>query len=169
LDRELRLWFLKLLVNLPVRLLDRFLRFPAKTEFPQSKMLLDVYGQMMKTYRLDCIQGVFGVKPDQNFERLLRVSAKVLVNIGESDRYYRAWLGLAFVLAREEYLVQLARSEPKDLVFEIKRQWLSDLSFLNEKQIAFDFTGFYEYAICNYLGNLAHRQVTKINMEKGGK
>jgi hypothetical protein len=64
-------------------------------------------------------------------------------------------------LAREEYLVQLARSEPKDLVFEIKRQWLSDLSFLNEKQIAFDFTGFYEYAICNYLSNLAHRQVTK--------
>ena len=161
-DREFRLWFLKLLVNLPVRLLDRFLRFPAKTEFPQSRMLLDVYGQMIKTYRLDCMQGVFGAVPDRNFERLLRVSTKILVGISESDRYYRAWLGLAFVLAREEYLAQLARSEPADLVFEIKRQWLSDLSFLNEKQIAFDFTGFYEYALCNYLGNLAHRQVTKI-------
>jgi hypothetical protein len=169
LDREFRLWFLKLLVNLPVRLIDLFLKFPVKAEFPQSQMLLNTYDKMMKTYRLDCRQGVFGVKPDRNFERLLRVSAKVLAGISESDRYYRAWLGLAFVLAREEYLVQLARSEPKDLVFEIKRQWLSDLSFLNEKQIAFDFTGFYEYAICNYLGNLAHRQVTKINMEKGGK
>jgi hypothetical protein len=162
LDRELRLWFLKLLVNWPVRFLDRFLRVPAKAEFPQSQMLLNTYEKMMKTYRLDCMQGVFGAVPDRNFERLLRVSAKVLVGISESDRYYRAWLGLAFVLAREEYLVQLARSEPADLIFEIKRQWLSDLSFLSEKQIAFDFTGFYEYAICNYLGNLAHRQVTKI-------
>jgi hypothetical protein len=168
LDREFRLRFLKLLVNLPVRLLDRFLRFPAKTEFPQSQMLLNTYEKMMKTYQLDCMQGVFGVKPDRNFERLLRVSAKVLVGISESDRYYRAWLGLAFVLAREEYLVQLARSEPADLVFEIKRQWLSDLSFLSEKQIAFDFTGFYEYAICNYLSNLAHRQVTYEKMEIGG-
>jgi hypothetical protein len=169
LDRELRLWFLKLFVNLPVRLLDQFLKFPAKAEFPQSQMLLNTYEKMMKTYRLDCMQGVFGAVPDRNFERLLRVSAKVLAGISESDRYYRAWLGLAFVLAREEYLVQLARSEPADLVFEIRRQWLCDLSFLKEKQIELDLEGFYEYAICNYLSNLAHRQVTNKNMEIGGK
>jgi hypothetical protein len=163
LDRELRLWFLKLLVNLPVRLLDRFLKFPAKAEFPQSQMLLNTYRKMMKTYQLDCIQGVFGSVPDRNFERLLRVGAKVLVGISESDRYYRAWLGLAFVLAREEYLAQLERSVPADLIFEIKRQWLSDLSFLQERQILLDLEGFYQYAICNYLSNLAHRQVTTKN------
>ena len=165
-NREFKLWFLKLLVNLPVRFFDRFLRFPVKAEFPQSRMLLDVYESMMKTYRLDCIQGVFGAVPDGNFERLLRVSAKVLSSLSESDRYYRAWLGLAFVLAREEYLAQLAKSSPEDLVFEIRRQWLSDLSFLSEKQINSDLEGFYEYAICNYLSNLARRQVTYIN---GGK
>ena len=165
-NREFKLWFLKLLVNLPVRFFDRFLKFPSATEFPQSRMLLNVYGMMMKTYRLDCIQGVFGVVPDGNFERLLRVSAKVLSSLSESDRYYRAWLGLAFVLAREEYLAQLAKSSPEDLVFEIRRQWLSDLSFLSEKQINSDLEGFYEYAICNYLSNLARRQVTYIN---GGK
>jgi hypothetical protein len=60
----------------------------------------------------------------------------------------------------EEYFDQLEAAEPKDLVFEIKRQWLSDLSFLSEKQINSDLTGFYEYALCNYLGNLARRQVT---------
>jgi hypothetical protein len=161
LNREFKLWFLKLLVNLPMRVFDRFLKFPNKAEFPQSRMLLNVYGKMMKTYQLDCIQGVFGAVPDRNFERLLRVSAKVLVGVSESDRYYRAWLGLAFALAREEYLAELAKSEPADLVFEIKRQWLSDLSFLKEKQIESDLEGFYEYAICNYLGNLAHKQIVQ--------
>ena len=166
LNREFKLWFLKLLVNLPMHVFDRFLKFPAESEFPQSRMLMNVYGKMMKTYQLDCVQGVFGAVPDRNFERLLRVSAKVLVNISESDRYYRAWLGLAFVLAREEYLAGLARLEAQDLIFEIRRQWLSDLSFLKEKQIESDLEGFYEYALCNYLGNLARRQVTYKN---GGK
>jgi hypothetical protein len=142
-----------------MRVFDRFLKFPSEAEFPQSRMLLNVYGKMMKTYQLDCIQGVFGAVPDRNFERLLRVSAKVLVGISELDRYYRAWLGLVFVLAREEYLAELAKSEPADLVFEIRRQWLSDLSFLSEKQINSDLEGFYEYAICNYLGNLAHKNL----------
>jgi hypothetical protein len=165
LNNEFRLWFLKLLVNWPGRLLDRFLKFPVESEFPQSHMLMNVFGKMMKTYQLDCIQGVFGAVPDRNFERLLRVSTKILVNISESDRYYRAWLGLTFVLAREEYLAGLARLEADDLVFEIRRQWLSDLSFLSKKQINSDLIGFYEYAICNYLSNLAKWQITTKTME----
>ena len=158
---EFRLWFLKLLVNWPVRLLDRFLKFPAQVEYPQSRMLLSTYGQMLKAYHLDCSQGVFGNKPDGNFERFLRVSAKVLVNISESDRYYRSWLGLAYVLATEEYFNRLEKATPPDLIFEIKRQWLSDLNFLPEKVVESDLEGFYEYSLCNYLGNLAHKQVTK--------
>jgi hypothetical protein len=149
-----------------MRVLDRFLSFPKKPKYPQTKMLLRTYRQMMKVYRLDCMQGVFGVKPDGNFERMLRVSAKILLNVSERDRYYRAWLGLAYVLAMEEYFSQLEGAEPKDLVFEIRRQWLSDLSFLKEKQIESDLEGFYEYALCNYLSNLARRQVTYTN---GGK
>jgi hypothetical protein len=46
---------------------------------------------------------------------------KILVNISEKDRYYQAWLGLAYVLAMEEYSNQLEKAGPKDLVFEIKR------------------------------------------------
>ena len=61
--------------------LDRFLSFPKKPKYPQTKMLLHTYKQMMKVYRLDCVQGVFGVKPDGNFERLLRVSSKILLNV----------------------------------------------------------------------------------------
>ena len=99
LNREFRLWFLKLLVNVPMRFLDRFLKFPAKAEFPQTKMLLKVYETLMRTYKMDCIQGVFGAKPDGNLERLLRVGAKVAVGVSENDRYYRAWLGLGFILS----------------------------------------------------------------------
>jgi len=112
---------------------------------------------MMKVYRLDCVQGVFGVKPDGNFERLLRVSSKILLNISERDRYYRAWLGLAYVLAMEQYFDQLDTAEPKDLVFEIKRQWLSDLSFLTDEVVKSDLEGFLDYALCNYLVNLTHK------------
>ena len=158
-NREFKLWFLKLTVNLPMRLLDRFLCFP-KPVYPQSKMLLHTYKQMMKVYRLDCVQGVFGVEPDGNFERVLRVSSKILMNISEKDRYYRAWVGLVYVLAMEEYFDQLATAEPKALVFEIKRQWLSDLSFLPDRVVELDLEGFLEYALCNYLGNLARKQVT---------
>ena len=111
---------------------------------------------MMQTYRIDCLQGVFGSAPDNNFERLLRVGAKVLVGVSESDRYYRAWLGLGYLLAKEEYLRNLKQATPQSLVFDIKRQWLSDLSFLNEKQIRYDLEGFYQYSIMNYLGNLVH-------------
>jgi len=160
LNRELKLHFLKQIVNVPVFILDKFLKFPEKPKYPQTKMLLRTYKQMLKVYRLDCVQGVFGVKPDGNFERLLRVSSKILVSIGEKDRYYRAWLGLAYVLAMEEYFDQLEAAKASNLVFEIKRQWLSDLSFLPDKVIESDLEGFLEYALCNYLGNLARKQVT---------
>ena len=160
-NREFKLWFLKLLVNVPMRVLDRFLIFPKKPKYPQTKMLLHTYGQLIKTYRLDCIQGVFGSKPDGNFECLLRTSTKLLCNLSESDRYYRAWLGLAYVLAKNEYFNQLETTEPTDLVFEIKRQWLSDLSFLPKEAIESDLEGFFEYALCNYLSNLAHKHLVK--------
>jgi len=85
----------------------------------------------------------------------LSVSSKILLNVSERDRYYRAWLGIAYVLAMEEYFDHLETVEPKDLIFEIKRQWLSGLSFLPDKVIESDLDGFLEYALCNYLGNLA--------------
>jgi len=59
----------------------------------------------------------------------------------------------------EQYLDQLEAAEPKDLVFEIKRQWLSDLSFLPNSVVESDLDGFLEYVLCNYLGNLAHKNL----------
>jgi hypothetical protein len=61
----------------------------------------------------------------------------------------------------EEYFDQLQKAEPKDLVFEIKRQWLSDLSFLSDMVVESDLEGFLEYALCNYLGNLARKHLSE--------
>ena len=152
-NREFKLWFLKLLVNLPVRFFDRFLKFPSATEFPQSRMLLNVYGMMMKTYRLDCIQGVFGVVPDGNFERLLRVSAKVLSSLSESDRYYRAWLGLSYLLAEEE--IKKPDLSPEELVEQIKKQWMDDLAFLPKHHFVKCQREFSEIALSSNLYDLS--------------
>jgi hypothetical protein len=96
---------------------------------------------------------------DGNFEPMLRVSSKILMNISERDLYYRAWLGLAYVLVMEEYFDRLAAADPKNLVFEVKRQWLSALSFLPDKVVESDLEGFLKYALSNYLINLAKKQV----------
>jgi hypothetical protein len=128
-NRELRLRFLKLLINVPLRLLDRVLPDVADAMFPQTQMLLRTYGKMLKAYRLDCAQGIFGPEPDGNFERVLRVSIKILGRVAEDDRYYRAWLGLAFLLAHEE--VECLDFSAEQLLELIRKQWLTDLRFLS--------------------------------------
>ena len=155
---DLRLQFLKLLVNVPLRVADRLLPEVAeeKVEFPQTRLLLRASARLLKVYRFECGQGVFGSKPDANFERLLRVSRKVLARVSEADRYYRAWLGFAFILAAEEL------SEFDEPVPEIKRliraQWLADLDFLPDKTILSNKPEFLETVLCDYLVNLARME-----------
>ena len=156
--RELRLRMLKLLVNVPLRLVDRMLPEvdESKAEFPQTRMLLRASGRLLKTYKLESSQGVFGGRPDGNFERLLRVSRKLLARVSEEDRYYRAWLGLAFLLAQEEvdsfnvHVVEVKRL--------IKAQWLTDLDFLPDDVIVSHRREFLETALCDYLCNLARTE-----------
>ena len=156
-NRDLRLILLKQLVNVPLRVVDKLSSFPENPEFPQSRILLQIYGQMLKAYRLDCMQGTFGAKPDGNFERFLRVAVKVLSRISEDDRYYRAWVGLAVVLAKAEYAV-LDR-DPKRLKLQIKMQWLLDLDSIPDGHVAEFVDDFVEMALCDYLGNLARLEV----------
>lgn len=150
---ELRLRLLKALVNVPLRVADRVLPEPPKASFPQTQILLRVYSQLAKAYRLECTQGTFGAKPDGNFQRLLRVSLKVLSRIREDDRYYRAWLGLTLLLARSE----LAGLDPRPRFLKrmIKEQWLMDIDFLPDAYVSGCSDEFEEMAMCDYLGNLA--------------
>ena len=151
-NREFKLWLLKLIVNVPMRVLDRFLCFPKEPKYPQTRMLKSTFKTMLQTYRLEIAKGVFDV-PDGNFERFLSVSAKLIANVAESDRYYRAWLGLGYLLAEAE----MARLDlqPEELVFEIKRQWMDDLSFLPIEHFEAYQRDFTEVALSSNLVNLA--------------
>jgi hypothetical protein len=161
---DLKLRFLKVLVNVPMRVLDKLIKMPDSANYPQTQMLLRAYAKMAKAYKLDCVNGTFGRAPDGNFERLLRVSVKVLACVSENDRYYRAWLGLAFILAQEEM------SEFNEEVAEIKRlikvQWLDDLGFLSDQVIIHDRRAFLEIALCDYLGNLARMELSECSLPR---
>ena len=161
--RDLRMILLKRLVNYPLRLVDLLLPEPAAGEFPQSRMLQQVYARMFKVYRLDCMQGTFSVKcdprnrPDGNFERFLRVSRKVLVRLSEDDPYYRKWVGLSLLLASDAWAAR--EKDPQRLKSWIKEQWSMDIDCLPDELIAAHVDDFAEDAYCDFLGNLARMEV----------
>jgi hypothetical protein len=157
-NRDLRLILLKRLINIPVRLMDLLLPSePEVLNFPQTKMLQQLYASMFKVYRLDCLQGTFGKHPDSNFERLLRVSYKILVRISEDDPYYRKWVGLGFLLAADEWADRV--KDPKLLKHWIKEMWHMDIDCLPDELIASNVDDFAEDAMCDFLGNLARMEV----------
>lgn len=121
---DIWLKFVKALLNWPMRLLDKFLperqpSFP-QTEIVdrmykrmfQAYRLEQAQGVFMEHLRVngegydatiqsyaDWLRAVEAMPKrqfngDGNFERLLRVSRKILLIVGEDDRYYRAWLGM---------------------------------------------------------------------------
>jgi hypothetical protein len=155
-NSELKLRFFKALVNAPLRIVDKILPEPLAVEYPQTKMLLNIYRQMVKAYRLDSAMGTFGAKPDGNFERFLRVSAKILARISEDDRYYRAWVGLAFILAHEQ--MSMFNEEVAEIKRLIRKQWLVDIDFLSDQAVILNRQEFLETALCDYLCNLARME-----------
>ena len=157
-DWELRAF--KYLVNIPFRFLDRILRFP-EPKYTQTKMLQSTYRTMLATYRLEVKKGVFDV-PDGNFERFLTVSAKLLAQVAERDRYYRAWLGLSYLLAEEE--MKRLNLSPEELVTQIKKQWMDDLAFLPKHHFVKCQREFSEIALSSNLYNLS-RLVRKDSMQ----
>ena len=141
----------KYLVNIPFRLFDSFLKFP-EPKYSQTKMLRSTYETMLATYRFEVKKGVFDV-PDGNFERFLTVSAKLIAQVAERDRYYRAWLGLSYILAEEE--MKRLNLSPEELVFQIKNQWMDDLSFLPKDHFVNNQREFTEIVLSSNLYNLS--------------
>ncbi len=160
---------LKTLVNIPVRLLDCLLRFPSKPRYQQTRMILRMYAILKGTYDIEVSQGIFALKvndrrgpirinrgdADRNFERLLSVSMKMLAQISERDKYYRAWLGLLYVVASHQ--VEQMNLSPKQTLAEISEQWKEDLMFLPEKHLLDHKREFDEILLCWYLSNVACR------------
>jgi hypothetical protein len=116
-----------------------------------------MYARLFKVYRLDCVQGTFGNQPDGNFERLLRVTRQILVRLSEDDPYYRKWVGLAFLLAANEWSAR--EKDPQQLKRLIKDQWHMNIDCLPDELIASNVDDFAEDALCDFLGNLARKEV----------
>ena len=144
---------MKTLLNVPMRLLDHFLP-ERKPTFPQSIIVDRMFTRMYQAYHLEVAQSVFKevgkFEGDGNFLRMLRVSQKLLTAIGEDDRYYREWLGLLIILAKEEYDKWLSTITPAEIKYCCRAQWyvspecLSDQSILEIKdQLAPDVLAYY--------------------------
>ena len=156
-NRDLRMILLKRLVNVPLQLVAMLVPEPPAGKFPQSRMMQHVYERMFKVYRLDCLQGTFGRQPDGNFERLLRVSRKILVRLSEDDPYYRKWVGLAMLLCSDEWAGR--EKDPRRLKRQIREQWHMNIDCLPDELVASNVDDFAEDALCDFLGNLARKEV----------
>ena len=161
LDLDLRLKFLKALLNVPVRLLDRFLPDREPT-FPQSVIVDRMFTRMFQAYRLEQLQGVFKERGnfagDGNFLRLLNVSRKLFLAIGEDDRYYREWLGLLILLAHEEYLQWLKNLSAGELKFWCRAQWFVGPDCLSDEIVSDLKDEFAPDALSYYLHILSSRR-----------
>jgi hypothetical protein len=153
----LKLKLYKMLINLPVKVLDRLLADVEPT-FPQNKILDSIYQRMFRAYRLEVSQGIFrernNFEGDGNFLRLLKVSRKILYAISEEDRYYREWIGLAIILAHEEYEKWLFNLTPREIKDLCQAQWdiapdcLSNRGILEVKeQLAPDVLSYYLHTL----------------------
>jgi len=136
-NSNLRLHFLKQLLNWPMRLLDRFL--PERTAtFPQTQIMEAMFKRMFQAYHLEVAQGVFkeinNFEGDGNFPRFLRVLRKLMLELGE-DRYYREWIGLFILLASQEYADWLAKVTPQEIKYWCRAQWYVSPDMLSDEAV----------------------------------
>jgi hypothetical protein len=133
-DRQLRMHLTKKLVNSAVRVLNRLIP-EEKATFPQTVMTDNVFKRLFEAYKIEAYCGRFDEIPykqlpslkDKNFMRFLTLSRKLLLYLGENDRYYRAWLGYAFILAAEEKQKFMENLTYKNCFQLIERQWELDV------------------------------------------
>jgi hypothetical protein len=108
LDKWLKLNLAKHIINPVVRVLN--LLIPAREPaYPQTKILARVYEDLLHVYKIEAHCGRFDDIPygtldtlkDKNFLRFLQLSNKLLTYLGDTDRYYRQWLGLFMLLMHD--------------------------------------------------------------------
>jgi hypothetical protein len=157
-NSDLKLRFFKYLINIPLKIIDKLVSFPRAPHYAQTVMVMDTYATLKKVYAFEVAGGTFkekNGKADGNFERMITVSAKILAQVCERDRYYRSWVGLAFLLAAQEGARFTAKADPEDLKRLIREQWLLDFDFLPNSDVLAFRTQLAELALCAHLGNLA--------------
>jgi hypothetical protein len=165
--QELKLHFLKKLVDPFIMLLDRLL---PETEpyHPQTRMLDHVCSQFFHVFELQAYEGMYDNVPyqtlnglkDRNFQHFLSASRKILLYIGENDRYYRAWIGLAFILAHAEYDRALAELTREEFIRSHLEQWEITFNAVPESYFQRHKPEFLDMMLSAYLSNLLRVRIT---------
>jgi hypothetical protein len=163
LDKWVKLHIHKTLLNFVVGFLNWLI--PDRTpQHSQTQLLENVYRKLLKAYEVEVYCGRFDDVPyqtikalkDRNFLNLLELSRKVLFYLGDTDRYYRQWLGLFFLLIQDELNIHKENMTYEDFFRLVKAQWDFDMTgafpkeFFNAHKDVFQ-----EIVLTNFLTNIA--------------
>lgn len=163
---ELKLHFLKKLINFCMKILDKVLR-EKEPYYPQTKMLDRMFKQFFNVYLLEVWSGRFddvshqciGNLKDRNFQHFLSVTRKVLLFIAENDRYYRAWVGLAFIAAKEEYACALKELSRDEFQRRHLEQWDFSFKSVGEQYFEANKAEFLDMLLSGHLSNLLRMRI----------
>ena len=160
----------KKLINLAVRLINQVLPVP-RAEFPQTQMLERVYEKLFQAYRIEAYCGRFDDISyqtiehlhDRHFLNILELSRKGLIYLADTDRYYRQWLGLFFLLTHDAVEEQKQSLRYKEFLMSALNQWEFDMDgafppefFEGHKRL------FQEIQLANHLFTLCAKRYEKI-------
>jgi hypothetical protein len=166
--KELKEHLIKKLINRCMRIIDKLVPEP-QIHYPQTRMVEHVFQQLFHIYGLEVYGGRFddvsyqalGTLKDRNFQHFLSATRKILFYIGENDRYYRAWIGLAFSLAKKEYdrtLNELSRAE---FLKEYEEQWELAFHCIPEEHFQLHKSEFLDMMLAAHLPNLLRETIPK--------
>lgn len=169
-DKWILLHVRKKLINAAVRMINQVLPAP-RAEFPQTQLLERVYEKLFQTYRIEAYCGRFDDVPyqmvehlrDRHFLNILELSRKALIYLADTDRYYRQWLGLFFLLIHDAVEEQQQNLRYEEFLTSALSQWEFDIrdAFPSEffevhKRL------FQEIQLANHLFTLCAKRYEKI-------
>jgi hypothetical protein len=160
----------KKLINLAVRIVNKGLQ-ASRAEFPQTQLLEQVYQKLLQTYRIEAYCGRFDDVPyqavehlrDRHFLNILELSQKALIYLADTDRYYRQWLGLFFLLIHDAVEEQQQNLHYEEFLTSTLSQWEFDMrgaftpEFFEEHKRLFQ-----EIQLTNHLCTLCAKRYEKI-------
>jgi hypothetical protein len=149
-----------------MRVIDKLVPEPTAS-YPQTRMAKHVFQHLFNAYCLEAWGGRFDDVPhqtlggleDRNFLHFLSATRKIFLYIGENDRYYRAWIGLAFVTVHEEYQRVLKSLSRDEFAREYSRQWELDLKHIPESHFQLDKSEFLDMMLTAHLSNLLRMRI----------
>jgi hypothetical protein len=162
---ELKMHLIKKLVNICTLALDKLLP-DVEPCFPQGKMVKDIFIGLDNVFRVEAFCGRFDDRPcqkinklkDRNFQHYLNAMRKILIYLSENDRYYRMWLGLAMILAKQEYHKTLETLSREEFVRLHALQWELSLSCISESHFQLHKSEFLDMMLAAHLPNLTRKR-----------